>query len=435
MNPKSLYLPEILFVEDHNRLNLAKRLKAVIDTVIDGVITIDKLGIIESVNPAAAKLFNYREVDLVGKNVSILMPAPYQSAHDGYLKAYIETGIPKIIGIGREVEGRKKDGVTFPMRLAVSEVCLENGEIIFTGIVHDLTDVKSAEESLVKLNLELESTIAQRTEKLNEVINKLLDLNRKYEIEIDHRKKVEEALLANEKQLKKMLDREKELNELKSRFLSMASHEFKTPLSTILSSASLIRKYSLEEHLEKREKHIDRIKSSVEHLDAILNDFLSLSKLEENKLEVNKEQVSMAELLEEVNDDLIGQLKPNQVISHSCEPTNLTFNTDKKILKSILFNLFSNASKYSAENKTIYCLIGQEQDLLEIEIRDEGIGIPPEEQKHLFTRFFRASNAINIKGTGLGLHIVKQYLALIDGEITFTSKQGKGSIFTLHLKK
>jgi PAS domain S-box-containing protein len=422
-------------VEELEPLNLAKRLKAVINTVIDGVITIDARGIIESVNPAAAQLFKYLEADLIGKNVSTLMPNPYKKEHDGYIKAYIKTRVPKIIGIGREVQGKKKNGDIFPMRLAVSELELESGEIIFTGIIHDLTEVKKAEESLVKLNHALESIIDQRTKKLNEVINKLLDLNRKYEGEIDYRKHVEEALRANESQLTKMLDREKELNELKSRFLSMASHEFKTPLSTILSSASLIRKYSLEEHLEKREKHIDRIRSSVDNLDAILNDFLSLSKLEENKVDVNKEQIALAKLCEEINDDLHGQLKSGQTIIHSCEPGDLVFETDKRVLKNVLFNLISNASKYSLENKSISCKIAEHKEFIEIKIKDEGMGIPEEEQKHLFTRFFRASNAVNIKGTGLGLHIVKQYLDLLKGSIDFTSIQGKGSTFTLHLKK
>ncbi|NND31531.1 MAG: PAS domain-containing sensor histidine kinase [Saprospiraceae bacterium] len=412
-----------------------RRLDAVINTVIDGVITIDKTGIIETVNPAAARLFEYKEDELTGKNVSILMPAPHQAAHDSYLQAYLETRVAKIIGIGREVRGKKKDGSTFPMRLAVSELILEDGTIIFTGIIHDLTEVKKAEEALLRLNQELEEIIAQRTEKLKEVINKLLDLNRKYESEIDHRKKVEEALLENEAQLKKMLDREKELNDLKSRFLSMASHEFKTPLSTILSSASLIRRYSLEEHLGKREKHIDRIKNSVEHLDAILNDFLSLSKLEENKIEVNRDEIQLSELFREIRDELTDQLKAGQSLLHSSHPETLSIISDQRILKNILFNLISNASKYSEANKPIRCEMREMDDGIEISIQDEGMGIPEEEQKHLFTRFFRASNAINIKGTGLGLHIVRQYLNLLDGDISFASEHGKGSTFTILLKK
>ncbi len=413
--------------------NLGKRLAAVIDTVIDGVITIDTKGVIESVNPAAARLFLYEAAELLGKNISMLMPDPHQSQHDQYLKNYLSGGPAKIIGIGREVEALRKDGTIFPIRLAVSEVQLDDGEIIFTGIIHDLTDLKKFEYDLVKLNRELESIIDYRTEKLNEVINKLLDLNRKYEQEIDHRKKVEGTLRDHQQKLTKMLDREKELNELKSRFLSMASHEFKTPLSTILSSASLIRKYSLEDHLEKREKHIDRIRNSVEHLDAILNDFLSLSKLEENRIEINLEQFSMEKLCKEVSDELRGQLQSGQSIIYEIDPNELNLYTDRRILKNVLFNLISNASKYSGSGKIILCQTREINSKIEISIKDDGIGIPMEDQKHLFTRFFRAKNAINIKGTGLGLHIVQQYLQLLKGHIEFTSEPGKGSIFTVYL--
>jgi PAS domain S-box-containing protein len=413
--------------------NLGKRLAAVIDTVIDGVITIDTKGVIESVNPAAARLFLYEAEELLGKNISCLMPEPHQSQHDQYLKSYLSGRPAKIIGIGREVEALRKDGTIFPIRLAVSQVKLDDGEIIFTGIIHDLTDLKKSEYELVKLNHELESIIEHRTEKLNEVINKLLDLNRKYEQEIDHRKKVEATLRDHQLKLTKMLDREKELNELKSRFLSMASHEFKTPLSTILSSASLIRKYSLEDHLEKREKHIDRIRNSVEHLDAILNDFLSLSKLEENRIEINLEHFSMETLYKEVSDELRGQLQLDQTIIYEIDPHELNLYTDRRILKNVLFNLISNASKYSDSGKSIFCQTREINSRIEISIKDEGIGIPLEDQKHLFTRFFRAKNVINIKGTGLGLHIVQQYLQLLKGQIEFTSEPGKGSIFTIYL--
>ena len=420
--------------KDHSS-DSGRRLRAVIETVIDGVITIDKYGMIESVNQAAANLFNYKADELQGKNISQLMPEPHRSLHDKYLQNYLDSRIPKIIGIGREVEGQRKDGSLFPIRLAVSELRLENDEIIYTGIIHDLTEIKKAEFELIKLNQELESIIEQRTEKLNEVINKLLDLNKKYEQEIDHRKKVENALRDNQQKLTRMLDREKELNELKSRFLSMASHEFKTPLSTILSSASLIRKYSLEEHLEKRNKHIDRIRNSVEHLDAILNDFLSLSKLEENRIEVNKELFDMEVLCQEVAEEMRGLLRSGQHMEYQCQGEPFQIYSDRRILKNILFNLISNASKYSGENQSIFCRIRKTGSEVAIAIEDQGMGIPPEEQKHLFTRFFRATNAINIKGTGLGLHIVQQYLQLLNGKIQFTSDVGKGSIFTIYLNQ
>lgn len=414
---------------------LGKRLKAVIDTVIDGVITINRYGVIDTVNPAAARLFLYTSEELKGQNVSVLMPDPHRSLHDKYLKNYLDSRNPKIIGIGREVEGRRKDGSLFPLRLAVSELKLDNNDIVFTGIIHDLTEIKQAEYELIKLNQELESIIEQRTKKLNEVINRLLDLNRKFEQEIEHRKKVEDALRDNQAKLTKMLDREKELNELKSRFLSMASHEFKTPLSTILSSASLIRKYSMDEHLDKRNKHIDRIRGSVEHLDAILNDFLSLSKLEENRVEVNNELFDIKVLCEEVAEEMRGQLRPDQQIDCQCMASSLQIYCDRRILKNVLFNLVSNASKYSPDGKTIICRAAKFGEGVAIAIEDSGMGIPPEDQKHLFTRFFRATNAINIKGTGLGLHIVQQYLQLLNGNIDFTSEVGKGSIFTIYLNQ
>ena len=160
-----------------------------------------------------------------------------------------------------------------------------------------------------------------------------------------------------------------------------------------------------------------------------------MSKLEENKVDVNRDEVYIAELCKQVSDELSHQLKAGQQILYSCDPETLSILSDGRILKNILFNLISNASKYSSENKPIHCVATESNGEVEISIRDEGMGIPVEEQKHLFTRFFRASNAINIKGTGLGLHIVQQYLDLVGGRIAFNSRQGEGSTFTIKLKK
>ena len=253
----------------------ALRLKAVIDTAIDGILTIDEKGIVESINPAAAKLFGFEENEVVGNNISMLMPAPYKQEHDGYLSRYLKTNKPHIIGIGREVEGRKKDGSVFPLRLAVSEVFLDKKRI-FTGIIHDLSKVKKAEAKILKLNTELEQKVHERTDKLANVINQLLATNKQLEKEIKERKEIEEALLKSEAELKELLEKEKELSELKSRFVSMASHEFRTPLSTILSSIELVEAYKKAEQQPKRAKHIARIKNTVNHLTSILNDFLSL---------------------------------------------------------------------------------------------------------------------------------------------------------------
>ena len=417
----------------------ALRLKAVIDTAIDGILTIDEKGIVESINPAAAKLFGFEAKEVVGNNINILMPSPYREEHDGYLKRYIKNQQPHIIGIGREVEGKKKDGTVFPIRLAVSEVWL-NEKRIFTGIIHDLSNVKQAEDKILKLNAvlesqneELEQKVRERTEKIAKIINQLLATNKQLEKEITERKEVEAALRNSEAELKELLEKEKELNELKSRFVSMASHEFRTPLSTILSSIELVEAYTKSEHQSKRAKHIDRIKNTVNHLTSILNDFLSLSRLEEGHIQSEPELFVFKDFCEDMIDEFKEHLKPNQKLAHQGIRSERQIWLDKKCLKHILHNLLSNATKYSKDGTTIHCTTETTDQMLKIKIRDEGIGIPLADQKHLFTRFFRAHNVENIKGTGLGLHIVRRYVELLKGSMRFESKEGKGTTFFIEL--
>lgn len=408
------------------------RLQAIIETVIDGIITIDERGVIETVNPAAARLFGYEPGEVVGKNIKNLMPSPYRQQHDGYLERYISTGEAKIIGIGREVTGMRKDGTTFPMRLAVSEVLLEDKRI-FTGIIHDLSDVKEAEDKIRKLNEDLEEKVIERTEELASVVNKLLNTNKKLQYEVQERLSAERALRESTKEIQKALEKEKELSELKSRFVSMASHEFRTPLSTILSSISLLSRYTETLQQDKRDKHINRIKSAVRNLTGILNDFLSLSKLEEGKIENQPYEFDIGELCPEVIDEIQGLLKDGQEIVHDGLGQPLFVRWDKRLVKNILFNLLSNAIKYSDEGRKIFLKERVEDDFFLIDIIDQGIGIPDADQPYLFTRFFRAANATNIQGTGLGLNIVKRYIDLVGGSITFESQLNEGTTFTVCL--
>jgi len=399
--------------------DLAIRLQGIIDTAIDGIITIDANGMVETINKSAAEQFEYSPSEVIGNNVKMLMPNPYHAEHDGYIKNYQKTKKPKIIGTGREVVGKRKNGDLFPFRLAVSEVIL-NDRIIYTGIIHDLSDVKSAEKKLLKLNLDLEQTVEDRTKKLNETVDRLTQTN----IELEE----------NKKQLDEALKKEQELNELKSRFVSMASHEFRTPLSTIMSSASLISRYTEGDQQEKRTKHIDRIKSSVNNLTGILNDFLSLGKIEEGKVELNKEDVQLLEVFKTVKGDLKEILKPGQSINIE-KVQDLIIQTDERLLRNILFNLLSNGIKYSDEQQAIHCEAYEADRQVILAITDEGIGIPEGEQKHLFERFFRASNVENIQGTGLGLNIVKRYCELLEGSIEAESTFGKGTKFTVIIPK
>lgn len=349
----------------------ANRLKAIIDTAVDGIITIDTRGNIETINPAVTRLFGYVKEEMIGKNIKMLMPEPDKSQHDRYLEKYEQTGKANIIGKGREVVGKRKDGTTFPFLLSISEVELTEKKI-YTGIIHDISELKEVKDALKK---------------------------------------------------------EMELNELKSRFVTMASHEFRTPLSAILSSASLIGKYNDTDDEAKRQKHVNRIKSSVSNLTGILNDFLSLSKLEEGMVVNTPVECNIVDLAYEIGEELNSVLKEGQMILtyHASEYTSLVL--DKNIVKNIIINLISNAIKYSGEGRPIEFKTSIEDNLLHISVKDQGIGIPDADKPYLFSRFFRAQNAGNIQGTGLGLNIVKKYVQLLNGKIDFTSELNVGSTF------
>ena len=405
-------------------------LNAIFQNAVEGIISIDRKGIIRSFNPAAARLFGYTAEEVIGNNISMLMPEPFRRHHDEYMENYHRTGKKKIIGIGREVLGVKKDGTIFPFNLGVSEVKLGKGTF-YTGFIHDLTERKKREDEIKQLNLSLEKRIQSRTNELSETVHKLLLLNKQLKHEIAERRKIEEQLRQTELEIKAALQAEIEHNELKSRFVSMASHEFRTPLSTILSSISLIARYTKTEEQVKRDKHIERIKSAVNNLTNILNDFLSLTKLEEGKIAHSPDHFKVAELCSEVIDEMEGLLKIGQHFSFKNQAPGLEVLMDKHLLKNVLYNLLSNAIKYSDEGKPICCRLWQQNQQFFISIKDEGIGIPKEDQERLFRRFFRASNAANIQGTGLGLNIVLKYLELLKGKITFESQEGKGSTFTL----
>ncbi len=241
------------------------------------------------------------------------------------------------------------------------------------------------------------------------------------------------ALLATRDELRKSLEKEKELNTLKSRFVSMASHEFKTPLASILSSAALIARYENADQAADRARHVDRIKSSVTHLNNILMDFLSITRLEEGQFVPVISTFSLETVLNDLSTEADQMLKKGQKLKCQHELHQLEMQTDKNILRNILYNMISNAIKYSDEGKTIHCDVTSADKKVIIQIRDEGIGIPMADQKHIGSRFFRASNVINVPGTGLGLNIVIAYLHALNGELVFESQPGIGTTFIISL--
>ena len=381
-----------------------RRLRALFEMATDGIITMNGRGVIENANPAAAELFGYTVQEMLGQKVNMLMGDHDRRHHDSYLQRYQRTREPHIIGIGREVIGRRKNGEEFPLRLAVSEVKLDTG-VLYTGILHDLTEYHRAQDRVNELNRELENKVNERTA----------------------------SLRAREVELKRALGRERELNELKSRFLSMASHEFKTPLSTVLSSAEIIELYQDAEQQPKRLRHLDRIKAAVNQLTEVLDDFLSLSQLEQGKVAVSPQPIDVRALLATSIESSEGQLQSGQRIEMRVDDGVDQLHSDPKLLRHVLMNLISNAAKYSPENEIITVRATPASDRLVLSVEDRGIGIPEADQAHLFDRFFRAGNVENIKGTGLGLNIVRHYVELLSGTITFQSTLGRGTTFTVTL--
>lgn len=387
----------------------ATLLKAIIESAIDGIITIDNRGLVESLNPAALKLFGYDEAEVVGKNISVLMPEPDRSAHDGYLVRYDHTGEKRIIGKGREVRGLRKDGTTFPFRLAVSEVQYEDRKI-YTGFVHDLSKEKEAEEQLRQYAAKLEELVDERTNSLKEIV---------------------EALRDAKEEVSMSLEKEKELGQMKSRFVSMASHEFRTPLSSIQLSASLIQKYAEPFDSKPIQKHVNKVKNAVGNLTTILNDFLSLEKLEAGRVEVNPSTFDLVKLSEEVTEEMQMIAKQNQHIIYQHTGAKSLVHLDQNLLKNCMMNLISNAIKYSGENTFIEFNTEVNEEGAKVIVKDNGIGIPEADQVYLFEPFFRAHNTGNIPGTGLGLNIVRRYASLMKGTLQFKSIINQETTFIL----
>lgn len=403
----------------------------------EGIMFFNQQAEIELMNPRALEMFGYQDRELIGKPVEVLVPKGAGKNHEQHRNQYIKKPSRRQMGVGRDLEGVRKDGSSFPIEISLNYISQEDGTTI-VAFVTDITIRKESEKvlfdqqrKLEEYNMELEKMVKLRTSELEHT-------NLGLQSQVQERKLAENALKRSlvdlkkaEQEILKSLGKEKELGELKSRFVSIASHEFRTPLTTILSSANLIQKYVTEDQQDSREKHVDRIKNSVRNLTAILNDFLSLEKLESGFQKVECTYFNLDELIQELQDDMT--LKLGQNISYKQNGISIT--SDKHILKNILINLLSNASKYSGEHKEIKIGVEKTSDLVMISIIDYGIGIPESEQKNMFDRFFRAGNVTNIQGTGLGLNIVKKYAALLGGEVIFHSEEGEGSTFKVSLPK
>jgi PAS domain S-box-containing protein len=374
----------------------------------EGIVITNSSGDLIKVNPAAERMFGYQAGELLGKKVEVLVPNRYVHRHETHRNNFNGNPHARAMGAGFDLHGKRKDGTEFPVEISLSPYNFE-GEKFVIGFVIDITLRKQAEEKLKNYSSELEKQVEKRTLIMSEAI---------------------EELERTRDELNKALGKEKELNELKSRFVSMASHEFRTPLATVLSSLSLVAKYGEQGDKEKQSKHMQRIKTSITHLTDILNDMLSISKLEEGAISVSREEFNLHEFCNDLVKELQLVCKAGQILMYN-HSGDIEVYLDKKIVKHILFNLISNAIKFSPENSVIDIDTQLTSQHILISISDKGIGISKEDQKHLFERFFRGQNASNIQGTGLGLNIVAKYVEIMDGTIECISELEKGTTFKI----
>lgn len=389
--------------------------EAIFQFATEGILIADRQGKIVRVNPNGEAMFGYETGELEEKMIEDLIPNRFRRTHVEHRDGFNQHPHARSMGGGMDLYALRKDGSEFPVEISLSPYHNSTGDYVIAFVI-DITVRKKAENKLVSYKNELEVEVEERTLVLKEAIQKL----EKTKDELD-----------------KALKREQELNSMKSKFITIASHEFRTPLATVLSSLSLVEKYANLSENEKRDKHIGRIKSSVRNLTEILNDFLSLNKLEEGKVVVSTESFAIDEQLEELCQQMQGITKKGQKIEFICEkPQNSNeVRLDPKLINNILINLISNAIKFSPENSAIQVKSRLTDTQLIISIKDEGIGIPEAEKKYMFDRFYRMSNAGEIQGTGLGLSIVNHYVNLLKGKIDFTSEENRGTEFTVTLPR
>ncbi len=413
--------------EINNMPGLFNMLEALFSHATIGIVVTDKNGHIINFNKQAETDFGYTITEVMNKPLEILLPPSTKARHEHHRSTYYEDPGIRSMGQGRDLHAQRKDGSAFPVEVSLSNYTF-NDDIFVVAFVINITVRKQHELIVLDQKEELERA-AHQVRQLNIGLEKKVN---------DRTKMLQETLSALEQskiELSNALEAEKDLGEMKSKFVSMASHEFKTPLATILSSAFLLEKYNASGEPAKRAKHINRIKHAANDMKMILDDFLSADKLDEGVVSAKPQIISAQKWIEELEDliqDMRLHCKDGQTICMNCTGHN-DFLIDDRLLKNICINIISNAIKFTPENGQIEVSCHITPTVLSLSVKDNGIGISNEDQKHLFERFFRAKNAVNIQGTGLGLNIVSRYIELLNGSVEFHSELDKGSMFTIHI--
>lgn len=390
--------------------------KILSQSISEGIVIVNENQIIVASNAATENMFGYKGGELVNQSLNILIPMEYHHSHHKQVSEFLYNTNSRQMGHGRDLYGRRKDGTTFPVEAGLNPFEINDVRYVM-ALVTDISVRKKQELEVITLNSELEQRIQERTEELQKSILNLQG-------EVAKRKEAENKIIES-------LRKERELNDLKTKFLSLVSHEFKTPLSGILTSATLLKKYTEANQQPQREKHVDTITNKVKFLNNILSDFLSVERLETGKETYKFNTFPLSKVLNEVVYNANMNLKEGQKINYPSNVDEIVVCFDEKILELSITNLLNNAIKYSPEHKTIDISVQSNPGNLCIKIVDQGIGIPEKEQKFIFNRYFRAENALLNQGTGIGLNIVYSHLKNLEGSVEFESVENQGSTFTI----
>jgi PAS domain S-box-containing protein len=349
------------------------RFRTLFNTAVDGMIVIDEAGTVEDYNLACERLFGYSAQEVIGRNVKMLMPSPYHEQHDNYLKRYRQTRVPRIIGIGREVEGRRKDGTTFPMDLSVGET-IQEGKHVFVGIIRDITTRKQDELELQSAKSEAETA-----------------------------------------------------NHVKSLFLANMSHEIRTPMNAVLGYAQLL------EHdpdlPPERRRAVAAISHAGNHLMELINDILDISKIEAGAETVLAEDFLFQEMIERISE--IFKVRCDQkglIWEVKTEIDTPAVHGDQRKLRQILINLLGNAVKFTDQGH-VGLSVMQTGPKFRFEVTDTGAGIEEDVKDMIFEPFQQAERGLAKGGTGLGLAIAERQIELLGGSLQLESVPNEGSRF------
>jgi PAS domain S-box-containing protein len=424
---RSHFLQRIINIDSQrifseNLFREIKKFEALFEYATLPILLVNKSGSIILANGQALNLFKYSENEMTLLNVEDLMPMKFRSRHQSHRNGYVNVPQTRMMGAGMELSAIKKSGEEFPVEISLGHYKIDE-ETYTIAFILDITQ-----------RIEIESTLRKQADQMEKAKKEIEKLNQGLETKVDQRtKELMDTMTALEKskdELTLALSKERELSDLKSRFVSMASHEFRTPLSTIQSSVSLIGKYTEQEDQEKRMKHIQRVHSAVSNLTDILNDFLSIGKIEEGKISIHKTVFDLSEQISRIVNEIIPILKKGQKIQYDHQgPTEVEL--DNTLISNIMINMLSNASKFSNENSIINIKTEVNKEYILISIQDNGLAIAEDDKKHLFERFFRGKNVVNIQGTGLGLHIVSKYIEIMNGSIEVESELETGTTFII----